>query len=226
MAIWMDELEAETSPRWRRSDIALVASLAVVAALQVAVAVYVFDFGASAKAAVTADAPSSSLARREAMPETWATRFSTKPANPDFDGHAVTAGPSLWFNRGTAEARVNFTPTGGPLFASKSYAFNSGGLRIDLAQAPVDYRDTTSFAPQIAPETKAPTAVAVFTPAPANRKIKTNAGGKSQNIAALRTYLGESGFAAMGTRCGDLLGQAYKYDGGLVALCRQVRATL
>jgi len=42
----------------------------------------------------------------------------------------------------------------------------------------------------------------------------------------LRSYLGESGFAAMGTRCGNLLDKAYKYDGGLIALCRQVRATL
>lgn len=226
MAIWIDELEAETPPRWRRSDIALVASLAVVVTLQIAVAVTVFDFGTTAKAAVTGGPLTSSLALRGPIPEFPGTRFSTKPVNPDFDGHEVTAGPTLWFGQGTAEAHVNFAPAGEPLFAAKSYAFTTGGMSIDLAQAPVDYRDTITMAPPSAPVAAAPTAVAAFAPVQPKPQILVRAGGKSQNIAALRTYLGKSGFAAMGTRCGDLLGQAYKYDGGLVALCRQVRATL
>lgn len=223
MAIWIEDLETETSTRWRRSDIALVATLAVVMTLQAAVALYVFDFGTPAKAAVTADAP---VVAPAPGPETWSTRFTTMPVNADFDGQTASAGPSLWFVQGTAEAHVNFARQGEPLFAPASYAFNAGGMRMKLAEVPTDFRDTTDVAPARPSALPAPTAVAAFVPEKAAPQIQARPKGEFQNVAALRSYLGESGFAEMGARCGNLLGKAYKYDGGLIALCRQVRATL
>lgn len=215
MAIWMDEQEAKTSTRWRRSDLALVATLAVVVALQFAVAIWVFDLrGASAATAAVETIPST-------LPKTGATRFSATPINPGYNGEAATAGPAFWFTQGDAVAHVSFAGASQPLIAPSVYAFHAGAMNVPLSEVPVDYRDTETTKPSVAR-----TAVAAFIPAPPAPPSQAGTTGQTQNIAALRTYLGQSGLATMGARCGDLLGQAYKYDGGLIALCRQVRATL
>ncbi len=127
MAIWMDEIETKSSTRWRRSDLALVASLAVV------VAVTVFDFSSTAKAAVSID---TNATVPMSMPETWATRFSAKPAASEFDGLGASAGPALWFNQGSAEAHVSFVSAGQPMFAPQNYAFAAGGMRVSLGRSP------------------------------------------------------------------------------------------
>jgi hypothetical protein len=46
------------------------------------------------------------------------------------------------------------------------------------------------------------------------------------NVAALVAYLGETGIAEMSDRCNILADEAYRVDGGMMELCREIRTIL
>lgn len=220
MAIWMDEIETEMSPRWRGSDIALVASLAVVVMLQAAVAVYAF--GPSSDATI-ADATDASVtvpqqAAPISAPSGNGTQFSSAPVNPKFGGNGAEPSIAFWFTPHSASANVDFAKSVEPMIAPTSFSFTSGKIALTLGEVPTDYHYT-----EFVPAFEGVTQVAQFQPLPDS---STPAKAQEQQMAALRAYLGEDGIIAMGERCGALMDESYKYDGGLVSLCRDVRATL
>ena len=220
MAIWMDEIETDMSPRWRGADIALVSSLAVVVMLQVAVAVYAFGpFGETS----LADAAGASVSTPQqsapiSAPEGDGTRFSVAPVNPQFGGNGAEASIAFWFAPQSASAHVDFAKSVEPMIAPTNFTFTSGKLALTLGEVPTDYHYT-----EFVPAFEGVTQVAQFQPAPDS---VSPAKAQEQQMAALRAYLGEDGIIAMGERCGALMDESYKYDGGLVTLCRDVRATL
>lgn len=209
-------------------DRAIVATigLACLALAQVAVIVYIASMRTDTTIPVgSADPNTPGFVAIDASGTPYATVFRPGQVAPNLNEPIVGANIdhlAVWF---------------GPDAAVTDLAANAAETGLALRATFSTHADPVIPTPQIQPEIVAdpeqiPVRTEMYVAAdPVVRTVSLKTDGPvlrsaSDNLAALIDYLGESGVAEMSERCGDLKDKSYRIDGGMMALCRQVTATL
>lgn len=217
----MAETTADTDFDYTRHDrhvergraLLMIAGLLALAAAQLAVVAYATGIDIGPGRTVARVEPAASTAAAVA-----ATRFAAAEAAPAFTAPPAGSGIGVTFRPGAAVASIDFNAPAPAMFAPDAFAFSAGSVVIGLGAAPRIYDD---FRPVPAPAAPRMYAGQADRPAPA-----ANSDRPHDNVAALADYLGRDGLARAGARCAALMGEAYRFDAGMMDLCRQIRTNV